>query len=40
MGVMGNVFIITLDGIMVFADDTISLMISLAFCPLSSSLDP
>ena len=31
---MGNVFIITLDEIMVFADDTILLMISLAFCPL------
>gem|GEM_PF-6207442 len=37
---MGNVFIITLDEIIVFADDTILLMISLAFCPLFSSLDP
>jgi len=37
---MGNVFIITLVEIMVFADDTISLMKSLAFCPLFSSFDP
>lgn len=37
---MGNVFIIMLDEIMVFDDDTILLMISLAFCPLFSSLDP
>lgn len=31
---MDKVFILTLDEIMLFADDTISLMISLAFCPL------